>query len=91
MLTDSGEGKKRGRRAIATNNEVGLFPFPSIPSSPVIEADESGAPFHQKRKEQNRAAQRAFRERKERYVRELEDKVQSQADENRSLRELLGR
>lgn len=30
---------------------------------------------HLRRKEQNRAAQRAFRERKERYVKELEDKI----------------
>ncbi|KAG8845176.1 hypothetical protein FRB91_002009, partial [Serendipita sp. 411] len=52
----------------------------------------------QKRKEQNRAAQRAFRERKERHVKDLEDKVSmleektdSQAAENENLRELLTR
>lgn len=52
----------------------------------------------QKRKEQNRAAQRAFRERKERHVKDLEDKVamleektDSQAAENENLRELLTR
>ncbi|VDC01968.1 unnamed protein product [Peniophora sp. CBMAI 1063] len=52
----------------------------------------------QKRKEQNRAAQRAFRERKEKHVKDLEDKVaqleqkneQSQT-ENTQLRELLKR
>ncbi|PVG00762.1 hypothetical protein CPB86DRAFT_691290, partial [Serendipita vermifera] len=52
----------------------------------------------QKRKEQNRAAQRAFRERKERHVKDLEDKVSmleqktdNQAAENENLRELLTR
>ncbi|KIO23194.1 hypothetical protein M407DRAFT_78353, partial [Tulasnella calospora MUT 4182] len=51
-----------------------------------------------KRKEQNRAAQRAFRERKEKHVRDLEDQVSAleqkstaQATENENLRELLGR
>ncbi|KZW02125.1 hypothetical protein EXIGLDRAFT_829672 [Exidia glandulosa HHB12029] len=52
----------------------------------------------QKRKEQNRAAQRAFRERKEKHVRDLEEKVAMleaksdiQASENENLRDLLGR
>ncbi|KDQ17722.1 hypothetical protein BOTBODRAFT_93074, partial [Botryobasidium botryosum FD-172 SS1] len=51
-----------------------------------------------KRKEQNRAAQRAFRERKEKHVKDLEDKVaaleaksQTQTAENENLRDLLGR
>lgn len=51
-----------------------------------------------KRKEQNRAAQRAFRERKEKHVKDLEDQVSAleqkstaQATENENLRELLGR
>ncbi|PHZ12120.1 uncharacterized protein RHIMIDRAFT_190481, partial [Rhizopus microsporus ATCC 52813] len=35
-----------------------------------------------KRKEQNRAAQRAFRERKERYVRELEKKFKQFQDKH---------
>ncbi|OAD66551.1 basic-leucine zipper transcription factor, partial [Phycomyces blakesleeanus NRRL 1555(-)] len=54
-----------------------------------------------RRKEQNRAAQRAFRERKEKYVKELEDKIrQIQAahevhvaqlqKENEELRAILG-
>ncbi|CAO3671732.1 unnamed protein product [Rhizopus stolonifer] len=34
-----------------------------------------GGDHHSRRKEQNRAAQRAFRERKEKYVKELEDKI----------------
>ncbi|KAI0762397.1 hypothetical protein C8Q74DRAFT_1318887 [Fomes fomentarius] len=51
-----------------------------------------------KRKEQNRAAQRAFRERKEKHVRDLEDKVaaleaknQLSEQENENLRDLLTR
>ncbi|KAG7090702.1 hypothetical protein E1B28_009796 [Marasmius oreades] len=51
-----------------------------------------------KRKEQNRAAQRAFRERKEKHVRDLEDKVAASeakndalASENENLRDLLTR
>ncbi|KAI0369919.1 hypothetical protein BV20DRAFT_979848 [Pilatotrama ljubarskyi] len=51
-----------------------------------------------KRKEQNRAAQRAFRERKERHVKDLEDKVaaleaknQMTEQENENLRDLLQR
>ncbi|KAJ5684286.1 uncharacterized protein N7477_000631 [Penicillium maclennaniae] len=38
-----------------------------------------------KRKAQNRAAQRAFRERKERHVRDLEDKVNSLEEASKSL------
>ncbi|KAI0252656.1 hypothetical protein BJV78DRAFT_1200196 [Lactifluus subvellereus] len=51
-----------------------------------------------KRKEQNRAAQRAFRERKEKHVKDLEDKVAeleaknlSSETENQHLKELLKR
>jgi len=51
-----------------------------------------------KRKEQNRAAQRAFRERKEKHVKDLEDKVASlearnlrTESENENLRDLLSR
>ncbi|KAJ2931171.1 hypothetical protein H1R20_g5926, partial [Candolleomyces eurysporus] len=51
-----------------------------------------------KRKEQNRAAQRAFRERKEKHVKDLEDKVaqleaknEEAVHENENLRDLLNR
>ncbi|KAF7784786.1 transcriptional regulator family: bZIP [Agaricus bisporus var. burnettii] len=51
-----------------------------------------------KRKEQNRAAQRAFRERKEKHVKDLEDKVaeleaknDAAQHENENLRDLLSR
>ncbi|KAH9487173.1 AP-1-like transcription factor yap1 [Psilocybe cubensis] len=51
-----------------------------------------------KRKEQNRAAQRAFRERKEKHVKDLEDKVadleaknEQALHENENLRDLLTR
>ncbi|KAG8763850.1 hypothetical protein FRC11_010998 [Ceratobasidium sp. 423] len=51
-----------------------------------------------KRKEQNRAAQRAFRDRKEKHVRDLEDKIQeleqkynTSETENTNLKDLLQR
>ncbi|KDQ30313.1 hypothetical protein PLEOSDRAFT_1111247 [Pleurotus ostreatus PC15] len=51
-----------------------------------------------KRKEQNRAAQRAFRERKEKHVKDLEDKVaaleaknEQTQSENENLKDLLSR
>ncbi|KAJ5628868.1 hypothetical protein N7490_011096 [Penicillium lividum] len=60
------------------------------------EEKDSMTPAQSKRKAQNRAAQRAFRERKERHVKDLEDKVHSlaeasstlQADNERLKREL---
>ncbi|KAJ5198798.1 uncharacterized protein N7459_008643 [Penicillium hispanicum] len=60
------------------------------------EEKESLNPAQSKRKAQNRAAQRAFRERKERHVKDLEDKVTTleeastslQADNERLKREL---
>ncbi|KAK4871302.1 hypothetical protein LT330_000539 [Penicillium expansum] len=58
--------------------------------------EKESAPAQSKRKAQNRAAQRAFRERKEQHVRDLEDKVNNleqasdtlQADNERLKREL---
>ncbi|KAJ6138528.1 hypothetical protein N7471_005014 [Penicillium samsonianum] len=58
--------------------------------------EKESAPAQSKRKAQNRAAQRAFRERKEQHVRDLEEKVSSleqasdtlQADNERLKREL---
>ncbi|CAO3640674.1 unnamed protein product [Cunninghamella blakesleeana] len=41
----------------------------------ISEQNLSPSELRQKRKEQNRVAQRAFRERKERYVKELEEKI----------------
>ncbi|KAI9311646.1 hypothetical protein BX666DRAFT_2031802 [Dichotomocladium elegans] len=43
----------------------------------------------QKRKEQNRAAQRAFRERKERHVSELQERIRELEEENASHSHLL--
>ncbi|KAJ7924422.1 hypothetical protein B0H13DRAFT_1601749 [Mycena leptocephala] len=64
------------------------------PCSPVFQ-DETRL---MKRKEQNRAAQRAFRERKEKHVKDLEDKVaaleaknDAATSENENLRDLLSR
>lgn len=49
------------------------------------EEKEGLTPAQSKRKAQNRAAQRAFRERKERHVRELEQKVNDLEQESTSL------
>ncbi|KAJ5523134.1 hypothetical protein N7513_012678 [Penicillium frequentans] len=49
------------------------------------EEKESMTPAQSKRKAQNRAAQRAFRERKERHVKDLEDKVNSLAEASNTL------
>ncbi|OJJ03526.1 hypothetical protein ASPVEDRAFT_30041 [Aspergillus versicolor CBS 583.65] len=45
----------------------------------------AGTPAQSKRKAQNRAAQRAFRERKERHVRDLEEKVNNLQQESSTL------
>jgi len=65
------------------------------PGSTVVHKDEVRLA---RRKEQNRAAQRAFRERKERHVKDLEDRVAELEDaqrakesENENLRDLLHR
>ncbi|KAI9041169.1 putative bZIP transcription factor (Fcr3) [Aspergillus affinis] len=49
------------------------------------EEKEGTTPAQTKRKAQNRAAQRAFRERKERHVRDLEDKLNSLEEESNTL------
>ncbi|GAQ39266.1 hypothetical protein AtubIFM56815_007694 [Aspergillus tubingensis] len=49
------------------------------------EEKESLTPAQSKRKAQNRAAQRAFRERKERHVRELEEKVNNLENASNTL------
>src|SRR6266498_5356199 len=62
----------------------------------VISCDRIDIVDEQKRKAQNRAAQRAFRERKERYVKELENKIKElesvsakSAQENQQLKTLV--
>ncbi|CAO3635539.1 unnamed protein product [Cunninghamella echinulata] len=47
----------------------------------ISEQNLSPSELRQKRKEQNRVAQRAFRERKERYVKELEEKIKHLEEE----------
>ncbi|KAJ6131569.1 hypothetical protein N7523_001275 [Penicillium sp. IBT 18751x] len=49
------------------------------------EEKDNMTPAQSKRKAQNRAAQRAFRERKERHVRDLEEKVNSLEEASKSL------
>ncbi|KAL2868649.1 putative bZIP transcription factor (Fcr3) [Aspergillus lucknowensis] len=60
---------------------------PSLVRSDSEEKDKEGliTSAQSKRKEQNRAAQRAFRERKERHVRELEEKVTNLQAESTTL------
>ncbi|KAJ5492592.1 hypothetical protein N7539_001338 [Penicillium diatomitis] len=76
------------------DGDDGHYRDPTARSS--SEEKESLTPAQSKRKAQNRAAQRAFRERKERHVKDLEDKVNNleqssstlQADNERLKREL---
>ncbi|CEQ42566.1 SPOSA6832_04384, partial [Sporobolomyces salmonicolor] len=74
----SGKGKqprKRGRKRI--NEDL-----TNIKGNDTLDSDV-------KRKLQNRAAQRAFRERKEKHVSDLEDKVAAQESELAQCRELI--
>ncbi|KAJ5103783.1 hypothetical protein N7532_004312 [Penicillium argentinense] len=79
----------------STDGDDNQFVDPAVGRSS-SEEKESMTPAQTKRKAQNRAAQRAFRERKERHVKDLEDKVTSleessttlQADNERLKREL---
>ncbi|KAL4781491.1 hypothetical protein BJX76DRAFT_14899 [Aspergillus varians] len=64
---------------------IGADPSLARDSSEEKERDGQAAPAQTKRKEQNRAAQRAFRERKERHVRELEEKVSNLQQESSAL------
>ncbi|KAI7856902.1 hypothetical protein BDC45DRAFT_502602 [Circinella umbellata] len=86
---------KDGSEESVTNSEDSIM-------SRASPADKSEGNQSQRRKEQNRAAQRAFRERKERYVKELEDKIRDMQEahtqsserlqkENNELRETLKR
>ncbi|KAL2816777.1 hypothetical protein BDW59DRAFT_153043 [Aspergillus cavernicola] len=54
-------------------------------SSEEKEKEGLGVPAQSKRKAQNRAAQRAFRERKERHVRDLEEKVSHLQQESTTI------
>ncbi|TIA92507.1 hypothetical protein E3P99_00548 [Wallemia hederae] len=74
-----------------SNHPPGTNNRRSSGSSAENPARNSKANSSNKRKEQNRAAQRAFRERKEKHVKVLEDKVAAQAEENTNLRDLLSR
>ncbi|KAL4873352.1 hypothetical protein BDV12DRAFT_160895 [Aspergillus spectabilis] len=64
-----------------------FFPDPGLVRSDSEEKGEGWlvTPAQSKRKAQNRAAQRAFRERKERHVRDLEEKVSSLTQESSTL------
>ncbi|KAJ5239639.1 hypothetical protein N7468_004258 [Penicillium chermesinum] len=71
-------------QALGDGDEVHL-PDPPVARSSSEEKDSS-VPAQSKRKAQNRAAQRAFRERKERHVKDLEEKVLSLEEASNNLR-----
>ncbi|KAI8140203.1 hypothetical protein BJV82DRAFT_671971 [Fennellomyces sp. T-0311] len=76
--TSSSGGEKRTHKAGSAPKRAGR--------KPLEKTTPSDAPLDpkQKRKEQNRAAQRAFRERKERHVAELQDRIRELEDEAKS-------
>ncbi|RAL10382.1 putative bZIP transcription factor (Fcr3) [Aspergillus homomorphus CBS 101889] len=65
--------------------EADDLPVEFNPARSSSEEKDNMTPAQSKRKAQNRAAQRAFRERKERHVRELEDKVNKMEQESNTL------
>ncbi|GAA6046853.1 hypothetical protein JCM3770_005676 [Rhodotorula araucariae] len=69
--------KKRGRKRISE-------PLDNINGNPSLDADA-------KRKLQNRAAQRAFRERKEKHLADLEERVKAQEAQLEAFRETVRR
>ncbi|KAF8624773.1 hypothetical protein AX15_005664 [Amanita polypyramis BW_CC] len=84
----NGKGSSTGTAVVTSRRK-------SAGAGPLSAKDESRL---LKRKEQNRAAQRAFRERKEKHVKDLEDKVaaleaknEQSLSENENLRDLLAR
>ncbi|KAJ3905207.1 hypothetical protein F5879DRAFT_1009536 [Lentinula edodes] len=102
---DLGEGpsqKSAHTGSIGKKDKAASSKRKSSGSGPVSFAYRPSTSFDEtrliKRKEQNRAAQRAFRERKEKHVKDLEDKVaalesknQQATTENENLRDLLSR
>lgn len=64
---------------------LGLQTPPYPGSSPPIAAARSLANPHQRRRAQNRASQRAFRERKEKYVADLQTQLHELESRNRKL------
>ncbi|KAJ6079114.1 hypothetical protein N7467_008867 [Penicillium canescens] len=87
-------GNNQHADPISFDGDEPQFADPSMGRS--SSEENQSVPAQSKRKAQNRAAQRAFRERKERHVRDLEDKVNKleqasdtlQADNERLKREL---
>ncbi|KAJ5294137.1 hypothetical protein N7508_008958 [Penicillium antarcticum] len=90
----SNEAGNQHTDPISFDGDEHQFADPSMGRS--SSEENQSLPAQSKRKAQNRAAQRAFRERKERHVRDLEDKVNNleqasdtlQADNERLKREL---
>lgn len=87
------------RGAIESNNNQIFFPFGSSSSnressgcptlSETFTLDENEEDFKERKKAQNRAAQKAFRERKEAKLKDLEEKLQKSEKSRQSLRKEL--
>ncbi|KIL71094.1 hypothetical protein M378DRAFT_66555 [Amanita muscaria Koide BX008] len=99
---EQGGPNQKAQHTLNSNKKGSNIPAASLPSrrksigsGPIVAKDETRL---LKRKEQNRAAQRAFRERKEKHVKDLEDQVTALEEkneqamtENENLRDLLTR
>lgn len=81
-LRDALVPKKRGRRP-KNPDRAAVVP---VPTEANVEGDDLDVDSEEKRKLQNRAAQRAFRERREKHVKDLEDQVERQNEQIRQLK-----
>ncbi|KAI7873924.1 hypothetical protein K492DRAFT_174999 [Lichtheimia hyalospora FSU 10163] len=85
-LSSTSSGEKRGLDKTDDAENRSKSAPKRAGRKPLEKTQPSDAPLDpkQKRKEQNRAAQRAFRERKERHVQELQDRIRELEEENAS-------
>ncbi|CDH61046.1 predicted protein [Lichtheimia corymbifera JMRC:FSU:9682] len=83
-LSSASSGEKRGLDKTDDAESRSKSAPKRAGRKPLEKTQPSDAPLDpkQKRKEQNRAAQRAFRERKERHVQELQDRIRELEEEN---------
>ncbi|KAI9275920.1 hypothetical protein BDA99DRAFT_496808 [Phascolomyces articulosus] len=82
-LSSSGAEKRKNNNKGNNSNTSGPKRAGRRPLEKTVPTDAPLDP-KQKRKEQNRAAQRAFRERKERHVSELQERIRQLEEENAS-------
>ncbi|KZP15222.1 hypothetical protein FIBSPDRAFT_795836 [Athelia psychrophila] len=97
-LDDEPSSKNQNTGALRSSVVAYCIPDAACSRRQAIEANDGTTVKVNRRKEQNRAAQRAFRERKEKHVKDLEDKVaeleaknDQASSENVNLRDLLTR